>query len=591
MSQHDTLSLKINEKSSYIDDRNAGCDSHWESLGRMHGGFKQWPNARHIKTDTPWHISFIVGGILLALVIATGHHIYLSFIANTDVNTSTSQFWVRAINNLFSQAIYITLGIVCTYSCIQAAWYTAGSNPTSILTLSHLFLLPTPNAIWGLFRQPYSVRLMPPLFLAICMQALILVTVFSPNALSSGPAAARLANITVPTLNLTETDMSLGPRQINRQLEAAVAPIWEQIISTAMTTPPTTYWRAPQSCGVACSYNLTYFAPGLECRELSENELTLPPVEPWFDGSGRCTRPSKTIFEGTSNFAMNNTNGQHGDNSAYWLLLQYTTGDEQRTREYPCPSYFLPSRALRCTFREAEYRMTYSLSNNIQTVSSSLINHGKPLTDTPPPRDCSLSVPTGAPCPTGSLPPTTEAVNNRALAKVFSTSFHGQIKHSSHQAYPNLSNELAVRQLFTLREWPQPFLFEPSNGVSHLNESIVQLFVNMTMGVMALRTDNTTVESLVWDGSIVWKYDRRTLWLVYGIALSLASLSSLYGMYCLWSNEGAIDPTFATFLLTITRTEHLYKHFKTVRDMKEIEETKIQFSSKAEAFFLANETK
>ncbi|KAG8840000.1 hypothetical protein FRC20_005855, partial [Serendipita sp. 405] len=52
---------------------------------------------------------------------------------------------------------------------------------------------------------------------------------------------------------------------------------------------------------------------------------------------------------------------------------------------------------------------------------------------------------------------------------------------------------------------------------------------------------------------------------------------------------GAIDPTFSTFLFTITRTEQLYKRFKTIRDMEEVEGTKIQFSSKAEAFFLVKE--
>ncbi|KAG8860633.1 hypothetical protein FRB91_002141 [Serendipita sp. 411] len=563
----------MNDKTSSSNGTCHHYDSHWESLGRPNGSYKQWPNAMHIKAGTPWHISYIIGGLLFALGIAAGHHFYLSsFIASTDVRASPSQFWVRAINNVFSHAVAITLGIVCTYSTVQAVWYTAGSSPIPILTLNRLFLLPAPNAIWGLFRPPYSVHLIPPVLLALCMQTLIFVTIFSPNSLSSGPADSQITNVSVPTLTLSATDMSLNHRQLNQRLGAAIAPVWEQVISTAMTTPPTTYWRVPHGCGVACSYNLTYFAPGIDCYDLPNEEVTLPPME--INVYLHCSGRNSKFFEGSSIFVKNGMNGQdQNGSSAYWLLFQYITGDDGQ-RDDPrvdCPFYLRPPRAVRCTFREAMYRMSYNFSNSIQTVSSSLVKYGDPL-------------------PRVFPPITTRAVNYHALAKVFSASFHGDIEYRADQVFTNITSELALRQIFTLRERPQPFLFEPTDGQPELlGKSVIDLFTNMTIGVMAFRTDNTTVKALVWDGSIVWKYDGRTLWLVYGIAFALASLSSLYGLYCLWCNEGAIDPTFSTFLFTITRTEQLYKRFKTIRDMEEVEGTKIQFSSKAEAFFLVKE--
>ncbi|KAG8805088.1 hypothetical protein FRC17_005735, partial [Serendipita sp. 399] len=70
-----------------------GYGAGWESLGRERGGFKQYSDTARIKSGTHWRILSIVGGLLIALGFATGHHFYLSSLANTDVRLTRSQFW------------------------------------------------------------------------------------------------------------------------------------------------------------------------------------------------------------------------------------------------------------------------------------------------------------------------------------------------------------------------------------------------------------------------------------------------------------------------------------------------------------------
>ncbi|KAG8822378.1 hypothetical protein FRC17_009573 [Serendipita sp. 399] len=222
----------------------------------------------------------------------------------------------------------------------------------------------------------------------------------------------------------------------------------------------------------------------------------------------------------------------------------------------------------------------------MQTVSSSIVKYGDPLTDNLLQVDCTLLVATGAPCPESVTAPSATALNNRAVSKVFATAFYGNIWAPGewHVPYINVTNEFALRRLFTFQD--SPYIFNLTDESHTLKETLVDMFSNMTIGLMAFRTENVTVQSLAWDGTIVWKYDRHTLILIYGIAFALVSLVSLYGMACLWKNQGAIDPTFGTFLLTVTRMDHLHKHFKTIPEMDEIERTKLQFSSKREAFIL-----
>ncbi|KAG8822381.1 hypothetical protein FRC17_009576 [Serendipita sp. 399] len=560
--------------------------SHWEALGREDGGFKQYSMATHlIKTETHWRILLIVGGLLLALGFATGHHLYLSSIASKDVRFTRSQFWVRAINNLFSHAVAITSGVVCTYSTVQAVWYTAGTRPTRLLTLNRLFSLPTPSAIGGLLIRP-SPHLIPPLLIAIAMQALVLVTIFSPSTLTTGQAESRLVNISVPTLDLFQTEMytnrpqpqTSGGNGTTGGDEMEIIPRWDQIISTAMTTPPTTYWRIPQGCGAACSYSLTYTTPALECRELAqgESELTLSHFTIGFADS-HCFPENQMFYRANSSFTNGNSSNNNNNNNESGrmtsdLVVQYILAPPPNVHRVPkmdCPFYFQQPHGVACTVREkAQYRMTYSLSNNVQSVTSSVLDYG----------DDSVGYNTPM------------ALNSRTISKIFTTAFMGEITFSGAQTAQihSLSNELAFRRIFSLQDSSllTPFLFQLTDPAVSPKVGLVQLFADMTIGLMAFRPENTTVPSMVWDGSIVWKYDRHTLLLIYTAALGCPSLASLYSMFCLWQNQGAIDNTFSTFVLTAIRTKELSDHFKSIREIDEVEKTKLQFSTRKESFIL-----
>jgi hypothetical protein len=60
--------------------------------------------------DRFWSIVHIVGGVVIAVTLAVGHHIFLKRINGRNIN-EISQVWIKGVNNGFSNIFSILVGL------------------------------------------------------------------------------------------------------------------------------------------------------------------------------------------------------------------------------------------------------------------------------------------------------------------------------------------------------------------------------------------------------------------------------------------------------------------------------------------------
>jgi hypothetical protein len=59
--------------------------------------------------DTAWSVTSIVGGLVLAIALAVGHHAFLNYLDGRNV-ADFSQQWIKGASNGFSNGFSICLG-------------------------------------------------------------------------------------------------------------------------------------------------------------------------------------------------------------------------------------------------------------------------------------------------------------------------------------------------------------------------------------------------------------------------------------------------------------------------------------------------
>ena len=126
----------------------------------------------------------------------------------------------------------------------------------SVETLDSLFALPKPTALLAVLLH-LSRPLLLPIFASILIQALVIVSVLAPNALTTVTTDHVPRKINVPTLDfskeqITSIDMSSGSYYTNTSSS------WTGLIASLMLNLPTINWPTPGGCGVACNFEFRY---------------------------------------------------------------------------------------------------------------------------------------------------------------------------------------------------------------------------------------------------------------------------------------------------------------------------------------------
>lgn len=367
---------------------------------------------------------------------------------------------------------------------------------------------------------------------------------------------------------------------------------WNQTIAKLISTPVEVSWNPPAECGAFCAYSIEYEAPALECRDVTSAETTLlHTYKP--DGN------IKDSYLYKSNTSLIRT-GSIDIPGFYNFTLEYRN---MTTRVYFNPDSSAVANdtnmftgGTTCIFRNATYQANFEFVNNTRAITTTILKYRNFLGNQH--QDCFGDMPaTSAALKANNTHPTDiddsgnirltdcliYTMNTRATCEAFANAFGGEVNFWV--TLPSTINVAVVQQLFDLPlpAWNmQPtFLKAPVNysfdlQVSNLSQALTDLFSNLTLGIMTVRSDSTTIRANTWDGQSVWTYNSRTLWLIYTPAISVVFAIGVYGLYCLHSNGMEMDSSFSHFLLT-TRNEELDAMVKSASGAAALTERKLRW--------------
>jgi hypothetical protein len=407
--------------------------------------------------------------------------------------------------------------------------------------IDNLFALPAPLALLKTLMRPRG-SLFFPILSSVLIHALLLVNVLAPSALTVASSGQVSRDIDFPIFSLAsqsqfaEITFSSSLSGDVEMHSVNLSTIGEQRIDSVLLHQQDVTWAIPQQCGLTCDFHFNYTAPALECHNV-------------ISGDYRNAHSPYTVIShiDTNLYPPNNTASPSQVDAPYDLWINYTAADPALgiTPSSPIAGTY-------CRFFQATYKASFELNTNSSTqrANTSIVSRGDYLSWGNTIAEVTFN----------NMPE--EAVASWALCYAFAVAFRGDFMPSLLQTYPALS----------------PFFnFNGSTGsfelaVSNLSQTLVDMFSNLTLGLMSTRgsQDTVTASATMWDGSSVWIYTAWLLWTAYLPAVILAIVVGLCGLYTIHASGIAMDDTFSTFLLA-TQNAKLYEMCGEAADFEELQ--------------------
>jgi hypothetical protein len=297
---------------------------------------------------------------------------------------------------------------------------------------------------------------------------------------------------------------------------------WIAMVDHSLNNVVGEFWEVPSECGFSCSFNITYEAPGVFCRDLSHDEISIMPYDEQLFESGQewifyeSIRPTGEFVWGTDNSAFNFS---FTNMSAHWDSQTYAPTNVDQS----------PPRGQSCKFRDVTYEAQFFYGNNFEGskykyVWSDIISNSSTLEQM-----CSWTNP-------GALSPDCEnyAQNAATMSQAFATRFYGAGNWSKEifatwQQYPLLG----ILDYSTYSQDRQISLIVSEEVAQQIRDA----FSGVVLGFL-LHSDQNKQTSIMVEGKSIWYFHPFTLWTVYGPFLLLALISGLYGIH--WAHRADI---------------------------------------------------
>lgn len=326
---------------------------------------------------------------------------------------------------------------------------------------------------------------------------------------------------------------------------------WMRAVQKVMLAPSQAALTAPPNCEAGCSYTINYTAPAIQCRDLSASELT--PLTP----SG-----PQTLYNGTSTLWPNPST--IGPNEV--LEPYFTINSTDKTTNYSIriewsalafdnsnPSSAVPESPLgvECDFVDATYSTFVWFNGTVQYLKPTFISIGStlsgPLANQP---SCDVTPNPNRPC-------WVTGMNYRATAEAFSKLIIGTIVYNGDGALLVTSGTPNLTPLFdtNMTVLPDAASWTFNRTVLSISATLVDMFCNVTLGLIAARQDPATVDVTYSPVGNVWEFDGWMLWSLYGPTLLIFALFAIYGLRCI-SQDGPAYNTFSNYLVA-TRGESI----------------------------------
>lgn len=335
---------------------------------------------------------------------------------------------------------------------------------------------------------------------------------------------------------------------------------WNESLFISMVTPPGLSYKRPGGCAGACVYTVDYTAPGLNC--------TATPAQGVDDTT--VFRSNSSLYRNT--MGSNGTNENNFDTTGpYNMSLDYFPVNYTESQSGGLSIYTQsrpgPSGGVFCEFRDTNYRATFNFTEDSRSISTKILSYGKVLGGA----DQNCSTINSEPGVASAC--WLEGVNNRATCETFAMFFYGSVRWDNSTAFtPAIGKETVFRRIFDLVLLPKnPTYF--GLHAKNPDQTLVDMFSDLMLGIMTLRGDTAEVKATVWDGRMVWKYHAHILWVVYGTAIGIILAVCLFSVYCTVSNGLEVDNRFSHFLVATrnSQLDQLCQDAKTIDELREHE--------------------
>ena len=426
-------------------------------------------------------------------------------------------------------------------------WRVTSSKPLQIRITDDLFSLPSYQALFqSCFYSDWL--LLFPIGVSVFINALVIVNILAPNAMTIALSEPVAKEIQVPTLNL----YFLGDKIMPSGRKCKV------ILNSILLHPPENNWEAPQDCGQACSFVLEYDGPALQCRNITSDQYHLDHDIINFNAAG----PSYLLYWGNATAPPNPFEGKV--DARHDLLINYAQiyrGSGPWMTAYPGGGTY-------CQLWTATYTATFDFSNNTRRISTSIKSYGDVFSQ----RICDLSDASTEYYCANWLGAAWVIFTNFAAAFQESVPFDGSWTFIE----AVLSEALFVRPLFNLETdqnvppgTPMCYL-----TVSNLSEAITGRFTNLTVGLIPFGDDVATVNATISMITSVWEYTSWKLWAVYGPAFLFTLPITVYGIYCIHLSNAGMDDKLSNYLLS-TRGDDLDEACRKAADFEDLQEVRL----------------
>ncbi|KAF5365508.1 hypothetical protein D9757_012986 [Collybiopsis confluens] len=492
-----------------------------------------------VRSDVQGGYWEILSAFLLAVLIACMNHIIFAQLNGKEPGSHVSQFWVTVLKNVFPAAVAFLLFMGMKICLSQVALFTIQRNsyPLELVNLitSPPGLLKTLSI---LVKSSLRISMLGFALLTAVTQAVALTSLFVPGTLAVVSAPSRLETHAVPSIDFDAVMQSPYAVLYEGVELKFIEPTqrWRQLIMQAALSNTALTWSPPVGCGTACSYTLTYFAPALNCTQLSDGEI-------WPTGpnaiDSRLPFPSLQdtryfLYNSTSELQTLNLNLTYMGNfiSTYQFLMN--------------PNQWSPV-GVHCSYVNATYEATTEFFNNTQ-ISSTRVKKWRPL-------DLSYLNNNGS-------------IAYASIIQTFNEIFQGSVVMDGVKSFANTSDTQATyTPLFELKSGPwqnageQPiftFSLSPNLG-GNLSAGLQSLLGNVTLAFVTEQSASTYVNITVTPNETVYQYISWKLGLIYGVVFGISLMVITFGLFCLHKN-GVIAVFDLTHILEMTaESQRLHK--------------------------------
>ncbi|KZV59341.1 hypothetical protein PENSPDRAFT_431993 [Peniophora sp. CONT] len=580
-----------------------------DSVGEVEEGWlsSSWPTST-LRTSRTTHVPSSKRNVLcvLFLLVAAGlvaalHHLYLAHFSGRPVGSTKLQYWIKGGSNAFAVLVQGLLVGSVSMALLDVTWFYLRRKSIALKHLDNVFSLPSLFYTARFLISPSSWSLHFVILLVICIQAFALIPVMTPNVLNTVSAPARIVNLTVPTVDMSQIPMDSsvtywnslsGPFYISPSTR--ITKLAQQTYTAAASLP----WDAPSDCESSCKYSVQFKGPHLQCSDIDSTSIgDSEPFAPtqnaptsaiylpsWrqmtFDANTTFLTASELdlygslpLFNATSNMDVRAATSTDDViiTVAYLPARVYCSDGLDIIDNYHCSYVAEQPRGSVCRFHSATYHVDVQFADHTQTTSSRVVSIGD------------LLVFPSAELMAGGDPSYLASLSQLALADAFRLFIQGSIYGPVSRPLPPATINGTNVQYASLFSFAQPgpdglaYTFAPS--VKDVSQGLTDLFANMTLSLMSTSsgfgsTIRTTTPATILPSSSVWAYNRRRFAEVYVVAFVLALLCDFIGLGCLWSNG---EPGSKAFSRIVAATRTLRLEQLAAADRREARRVKLNY--------------